>query len=217
LPIIGGLIGAGLGIAGSLIGGERASDEAMTGYDYAVNSPLASTYLPNGGKANNAAADLLGVGGDPAKSQAAFDNYLKSTGYDFQMKQGQNAIVSSNAAKGLLNSGATAKGLTEYGQGLGASYFDNYLKQLGGLSTQGLQAGGMITQAGTEGGKTSADALGEAWGTAGGIAGKAVGGGFGQGWGGENGIQWNPFGGGGTTKNPLAAMGGMNNFLALGG
>ena len=215
MPFGGALLGAGLGIAGSLIGGERASDEAMTGYDYAVNSPLANQYLPAGGQANAQAAALLGVGGDPTAANAAFDNYLKSTGYDFQMKQGQNAIISNNASKGLLNSGATAKGLTEYGQGLGASYFDNYLKQLGGLSTQGLQAGGMITGAGTQGGQTSAGAVGDAWSTAGGIAGAGAnhffGGGAGVASQGANG-DWIP--GPQGFPNPKPSFG---NFFALGG
>jgi hypothetical protein len=81
-------------------------------------------------------ADLLGVGGDPAAAKTAFNNYLGSTGYNFQMDQGQRAITGSAAARGILNSGSTAKALTSFGQGLGASYFNNYLGQLSGLNTQ---------------------------------------------------------------------------------
>ncbi len=64
-------------------------------------------------------------------------------------------MLSSNAAKGLLNSGATLKALTKYGQNLGSTTFNNYLSQLGGLSTTGLKAGAVTADAGTSGGKAA--------------------------------------------------------------
>lgn len=75
-------------------------------------------------------------------ANSAFDNYLNSTGYQFQLGQGQDAVGTSMAAKGMLNSGATLKGLTEFGQNLGSSYFNNYLGQLGNYAAaQGNRAG----------------------------------------------------------------------------
>lgn len=169
------LIGAGVGIVGSLVGGKKGSKEAYKGFDYLKNSPLGQQYVPAGGRANAAQANLLGVGGDPAQSQEAFNNYLGSTGYNFQLQQGQNAITSSQASKGLLGSGATGKALVKYGQGLASTSFNNYLSQLGGLSTQGLQAGGMIGSAGTSGGAKSSDSQQSGIGNAFGIASKAIG------------------------------------------
>lgn len=116
----------------------------------AYNS-LNSTFTPqtqNGVNANNTEADLLGVGGDPTKANAAFQNYLNSSGYKFQLDQGSQAITGNNAAKGLLNSGSTLQSLTQYGQGLGAQYFQSFLNNLQGLTNSGLQAGGLIGSAG---------------------------------------------------------------------
>lgn len=161
--IIGGLIGG----VGSLIGGNKAASAANQGFNYLKGSPVGTQYMPEGGAANSATADLLGVGGDPAKAKEAFNNYLGSTGYNFQLQQGQAAVNSNNASKGLLNSGATLKALTRFGQNLGSSAFNNYLTQLSGLATRGLQAGSVIGQAGTAGGATAANA------TAGGIGGAA--------------------------------------------
>ena len=86
-------------------------------------------------------ADLLGLNGaSSAQSQTAFNNYLNSTGYKFNLQQGTNAVASQQAASGMLNSGATGKALTQYGQNLGSQYFNNYLSQLGGLSQAGQQS-----------------------------------------------------------------------------
>lgn len=91
---------------------------------------------------------LLGAGGDPAAAQGAFNNYLGSTGYNFVRDQGVNAITGSNAAKGLLNSGSTLKGITKFGQDLGNTYFNNYLNNLQSLVSGGNAAAGQIGGAG---------------------------------------------------------------------
>lgn len=247
----------------SLIGGSQqqqgtqaAVANANQGFNYLSNSPLATSYLPNGAAANNAAASLLGVGGGAAPAgaapaaapggltpgmaaakaatgtrggggtslglnslaggllagkknnsaiqdisqaialgrpitdaqwaqagygpggaaqggaqapaaaapaaapalspQDAFNNYLNSTGTKFQLDEGTAALNSGHAAAGILNSGSTSKALIKYGQNLGSTSFDNYLKQLGGLSASGLTAGQAIGSAGTSGGANAA-------------------------------------------------------------
>ena len=55
--------------------------------------------------------------------------------------------------------GRTAKALAQYGQGLAGNYFNDYLNQLGGVANRGVSAAGQIGQAGTEGGRTAADAM----------------------------------------------------------
>lgn len=160
--IVGGLIGAG----GSLLAGNAAAKEAYKGFDYLKGSPVGQTYLPNGGRANQQIADLLGVGGDPTAANNAFQKYNDSTGLNFQLQEGQKAVTTSNASRGLLNSGATLKALTSYGQNLGKSAFSNYLTQLGGLSSQGLTAGGAIGEAGTTAGSNAAQSKGTGIGNA---------------------------------------------------
>lgn len=143
-----GILGDVIGIAGSIIGGNKQKKAANQAFTWAKDSPLATNYLANGAQANSTIADLLGIGGDPAAANAAFNQYQDSTGFDFMMDQGQRAITGSQAARGLLQSGSTLKGLTNFGQKLGSQYFQNYLASLGALSQSGQQAANSITSAG---------------------------------------------------------------------
>lgn len=127
------------GSSGSSQSGNQAFDFLKSAY---------GSQISNGTGASNALAGLLGTGGDPAASQGAFQNYLNSAGYKFQLGEGQNAITSSNAANGLLNSGSALKRLASYGQGLASNYLQQYMAQLQAQSQQGLGAGGLVGSAG---------------------------------------------------------------------
>lgn len=164
--IVGGIIGG----IGSLIGGataasgeEKASKDALTGYNYLTGNALNQQTQANGSSALAGEAQTTGalnslLTSDQVNSPA-YQNYLNSTGYNFQMQQGSDAITGNAASKGLLNSGATAKALTSYGQNLASTTYSNYLSQLGGLAglqgsqaAQGLSAADAVGQAGTTGG-----------------------------------------------------------------
>lgn len=56
--------------------------------------------------------------------------FTNSPGYQFGLKQGQDAVTSSRAASGGLQSGATLKALTEYGQDYAGTKANDYLNQL---------------------------------------------------------------------------------------
>jgi hypothetical protein len=81
--------------------------------------------------------------------------YMKQTienqpGYQFQMDQGSQALQRSMAARGLLNSGAAAKALTQYGQGYASSAANDYLnglRSLAGLGQTASTATGMAATA----------------------------------------------------------------------
>jgi hypothetical protein len=114
---------------------------------------LAYPYLQNayGGQvsAGTGANDLVSrllTGGQGAGQ--AFDTYKNSTGYQNVLDGGSRAITGNAASRGLLSSGSTLKALNNYGQDTAKSYFNKYLQQLLGLSGQGLQAGGLIGNAG---------------------------------------------------------------------
>lgn len=161
---MGDLIAPLIGGVGSLIGGQaqdKASDAATKlankGFKYLKDSPLGTEYLPAGGRATSTTEALLGLGGDPKAGADAFNNYLNSTGYQFQLNQGQQAVTTNNASKGLLNSGATIKALARYGQGLGGQYFQSYLNNLQGLSQGGLNAGAAIGNAASAAGTNQAN------------------------------------------------------------
>lgn len=103
-------------------------------------------YVTQGG---NMMANLLGVGpGGAAAQTGALDNWANSGGMKWQMEQGNRMINSNQAMKGLLQSGSTLKGLEKYGQGLGSTYLNQYMDQLGRLAGIGLGAGGTMAQAG---------------------------------------------------------------------
>lgn len=79
-------------------------------------------------------------------ANAAFDQFRHSTGYDFRLKQGMNAVNSGYAGAGTIKSGAAIKAAEDYGQGMASQEFGNYLNALGtqqgvGLNAAGAQAG----------------------------------------------------------------------------
>jgi hypothetical protein len=139
--------------------------------DFSTRSPL--DLLPQRAPVNPAQPVMppAGASTSPVPSniggaQNAFQQYLDSTGYQFQFDQGQRGITGSAAARGLLNSGATAKALTDYGQNMGKKYFADYLGQLGnmnntlgGTASAGQNALGQIATAGTAGGGNAANAI----------------------------------------------------------
>lgn len=70
----------------------------------------------------------------PQQAQnAAFDNFRNSTGYQFRLGEGLDAVNSGYAGAGALQSGAALRGITEYGQNFASNEFGNYL---GALSNQ---------------------------------------------------------------------------------
>ena len=139
----------------------KAAGAAMTGYNYLTSGQGAQankSYINNGMTANNSIAQLLGQAPVGAGASNGFQNYLNSTGYQFQLGQGMEAVTGNAASRGLLNSGGTAKALQQYGQNLSATTFGNYLQQLGGLSGAGQAGLNMTSGAGSYGGANAGQA-----------------------------------------------------------
>ena len=126
-------------------------------------------YLEQGTWGINRLGDLMKKGSGQLNNP--FDTYLKSKGlsggqfntnnpaYQFQLKQGQQALDRSSAARGMGYSGAQMKAAQEYGQGLASQQYDkeynrasgefgDYFNRLAGLSQGGQQAAGSMAQAG---------------------------------------------------------------------
>lgn len=101
----------------------------------------------NGLDASNMVRNLLGLGDSQAGTNA-FNQYKNSAGYQAAEHAGTQAIDNSQAAKGLLGSGGTLKSISRFGTDLTNQYFNNYLDRLTGQSSQGLQAGALISGAG---------------------------------------------------------------------
>jgi hypothetical protein len=147
-------------------------------YDYQGQSNVttrptnpASAPLGFGLNGTNAAQPQLQTSGGQLNNP--FDTYLASKGlaggrfdtsnpaYQFQLKQGQQALDRSAAARGMGYSGAQMKAAQQYGQGLASQEYDkqynrasgefgDYFNRLAGLAQGGQQAVGSMAQAGSQ-------------------------------------------------------------------
>jgi len=160
MPAIPAIIGGVAAIGGSLISSNAASNasnqasqaaaanNALQSQIYNENSANAQPYIQRGNAAGNELNGFLGLGGDPAASQAALNTYLNSTGYQFNFNQGQDAVTTDKAASGLLNSGSTLKALDTFGTGLADQYGQQYEQNLQGVANTGQSAVNSLTGAG---------------------------------------------------------------------
>lgn len=71
----------------------------------------------------------------------AFDNFRNSTGYQFRLSEGMNALNSQYAGAGAIKSGAAVRDAVQFGQNFASGEFGNYLNALGNQQATGLQAG----------------------------------------------------------------------------
>lgn len=126
-------------------GGSSKSSSGNQAFPY-LQGALGGT-VGQGGAAGSQIADMLGLNGGASQSQG-FNNWKNSTGYQFGMDQGMQAITGGAASKGLLNSGSTAKALNTYGQNYADSKYGDYMSQLQGLLGAGNQSAGIIGDAG---------------------------------------------------------------------
>lgn len=81
--------------------------------------------------------------------QDALNGFADSAGMQFLRDQGIKAIESSQAGKGLLQSGATGTALDKFGQGLAQTYLNQYMDQLLNYSRLGAQGAGILADVGS--------------------------------------------------------------------
>jgi len=140
-----------------LFGGSRKKNN-VGNHAYGFLQDSLGGSVGNVGNSSNAISAMLGLGGDPAAQRAAFDNFKNSTGYQFLMDSGTDAITGNRAARGLLRSGSAGKALTGYAQNLANTTYGDYMDRLFGLGQMGLGAAGVLSDAGKyDKGKASED------------------------------------------------------------
>lgn len=113
--------------------------------------------------------------------------FEESPGYNFRFNEGVRALDRAAAARGMLGSGARLRALQRYGQGIASDEYANYMNRLAALAG--------IGQTATAQGAAAAVPLAQSALQAGMQAGTAA--------------------GGGTIGAANAAMGGVNNLIAL--
>lgn len=80
----------------------------------------------------------------------AFDIFRNSTGYQFRLGEGMDALNSGYAGAGTLQSGAAMRAATEYGQNFASNEFGNYMGYLGNQQGVGLQGAGALAGVGID-------------------------------------------------------------------
>lgn len=159
-----GVIAAGVGAAGALGGAlinssaasnasniaaqTAASDNALQSQIYDSNKAMEQPYVDRGNAAGDELNGFLGLGGDPAATQTAFNNYLNSTGYQFNLNQGLDAVNQSKASQGMFNSGSTLQALDSYATGEANQYGQQYASDLQGVSTEGANSANALAGTG---------------------------------------------------------------------
>lgn len=138
-------IGAGVGALGSFMGGARAASAQRK----STKEQRRQFNLINKQLAPFREAGLSGLAGvqsllkDPSQ-------ILNDPAYQFNLEQGQEAITGSAAAGGTLQSGATLKDLTRFGQGLATSTYQQQIQNQMGLANLGAQSAGQGAQIGAQ-------------------------------------------------------------------
>lgn len=173
---LGGLSGGGalIGAKSARKGARRAAEavqanadrsNALAGQIYQQDRSALGAYAQPGNPAGTQMNALLGLGGQqPMQSpgqtfgganttmtamnpqQSAFDQFRNSTGYQFRLGEGMNALNSGYAGAGLIQSGAAMRGAQEYGQNFASNEFGNYMNMLDNQQRMGLA--GTTAQAG---------------------------------------------------------------------
>ena len=157
-------IGALLGIGGSLLGGaiQAGAANRATQAGVEASQQQMDLYRQIYGDQRSLLAPYRQIGQN-ALAQYANEfagGYEQSPGYQFQLEQGQRAIDNSAAASGQLFSGATQKAQLQFGQGMAAQDYGNWLNRLQGLSAMGQNAASGTGAAAAQFGQMGGSALG---------------------------------------------------------
>jgi hypothetical protein len=100
-------------------------------------TPVARDLITGGQRGLNSLADILS-GRD---SGQGFSEYTASTGYNNIFDEAMRGVTGSNAARGLLASGSTVRGLADRGGQLAQQNFANWLGQRMNVSQAQLGGG----------------------------------------------------------------------------
>ncbi len=158
------------------IGGYTAAQQQQENIKKAMDTwgPIWQQQQNNFNPYINAGTGALGTLSELARTgpqQLRPQDVANDPGYQFQLQQGQQALQRSAAAKGMLNSGATLKGLDRYSQGLAATGYQNawnrnqtaYRNRFGnlsGLAGMGLGAAGTLGSFGNSYGEAMSNLYG---------------------------------------------------------
>ena len=138
----GAIIGAGASVLGGVLGGKGAKKAAkaevalgrealaLQKQQYEQTRADLAPWRDAGGQA---------IGQGLAMLQPGYD-YKTSPGYDFRFSEGQRAVESGAASKGMLMSGGTLKDLVRFGDGVASADYGDQFNRMMAVASGGQQA-----------------------------------------------------------------------------
>jgi len=81
-------------------------------------------------------------------AEGAFDTFRNSTGFQFRLGEGLDAVGSTYAGIGGFQSGAALRGITDYGQNFASNEFGNFVNALGSQQAVGASAASSLAGVG---------------------------------------------------------------------
>lgn len=165
--LIGGLASGASSLLGSRSAKKAAKAQAnaaeaanaVEAQQYAQSRQDMEPWRQQGVKSLARLAELMRPGTDMTTRFSTSD-FKTDPGYQFRLQQGNQALNRSQAARGMLNSGATLKAAMKYGQGLASDEYQNaynrwaqqnsdIYNRLAGLSGTGQQATNQLASLGS--------------------------------------------------------------------
>lgn len=116
--------------------------------NFAEIKQLLAPYSAAGQQAIGAQGALAGLGGNDAMA-AAVNQIQMGPQFQALAQQGENAILQNASATGGLRGGNTNAALARFRPELLSQLIEQQYQRLGGIAGQGLQAGGLLANAGT--------------------------------------------------------------------
>jgi hypothetical protein len=130
------------------IGLQNGNEDSILAH---INSLRASRGLGPLGSGTAASTSTAAAAPAPTTAQSqtdALSNFANSGGYQYLLNQGINGINADRSAKGLLQSGSTATGVTRMANGLAQTYLNQYMNNLQNYGQLGLGSAGVLASAG---------------------------------------------------------------------
>lgn len=147
---VGGIIAGGASILGGVLGGKGAKKAAKAEVQLGREALALQKQMYTQSRADLAPWREAGgqaIGQGLAMLQPGYD-HTTSPGYQFRFSEGQRAVESGGAAKGMLMSGGTLKDLTRFGQGVAADDFNDQFNRTMAIAGGGQQAATSSANAG---------------------------------------------------------------------
>jgi hypothetical protein len=165
------IVGAGVAVAGGIMGANAAKSAASAQAD-AINNALQfqqqvygntqqnlNPFIGAGTNALGALQQLYGLApagtGGGGNALQSYQNFTQTPFYQFPLSQGISALNRSGAASGLTLSGGQLNSLQKYGQGYASQNFNSYINALSGLANLGEGAAGTLGGQGNQAAQTT--------------------------------------------------------------